>query len=138
MPTAEIEARDVLFIRDGRRILNGASLSAPAASAALEGLSVSGKSTLLRVLTTLTECDSGQSLLGGMDARRIPPRVFRAKVAFVPQQSAMFEGAVAANLSMGSGDSRSFPAPPRCYWGGGNRTLKVPEPLVSPLPVVHL
>lgn len=102
MPTSEIEARDVVLTREGRRILDGASLRiAPAEIAALEGPSGSGKSTLLRVMATLMECDSGQVLLGGEDAARIPPRVFRKRVAYVPQLPPMFEGTVAANLAMG-------------------------------------
>lgn len=102
MLNAGMEARDVVLARGGRRILDGASLRmAPGEVSALQGPSGCGKSTLLRVMATLTECDSGQVLLGGVDARTIPPRVFRKRVAYVPQLPPMFEGTVASNIATG-------------------------------------
>jgi putative ABC transport system ATP-binding protein len=97
-----IEARDLVFTRGGQRILDGASLAIePASIASLQGPSGSGKSTLLRLMATLAEPDSGQVLLGGVDAQKIPPREFRKRVAWVPQQPPMFEGTVADNLEAG-------------------------------------
>ena len=102
MLNAGMEARDVVLQRGGRRILDGASLWVePGGVAALQGPSGCGKSTLLRVMATLVECDSGQVLLGGVDAREIPPRVFRTRVAYVPQQPPMLEGTVATNIATG-------------------------------------
>jgi putative ABC transport system ATP-binding protein len=101
MPPA-IEARELVFARSGQRILNGASLALePAAIASLQGSSGSGKSTLLRLMATLAEPDSGQVLLGGVDARTLTPREFRKRVAWVPQQPPMFEGTVGDNLEAG-------------------------------------
>jgi putative ABC transport system ATP-binding protein len=40
-------------------------------------------------------------LLGGREAKEIPPVEFRTRVAFLAQQPAMFEGSVLANLGAG-------------------------------------
>jgi putative ABC transport system ATP-binding protein len=100
--TAALEAKDVVFVRDGRRILDGASLTlARGETATIEGPSGSGKSTLLRVMATLLEPDSGTLVLDGVDARSIPPPLFRKRVAYVAQNPPMLDGSVAHNVSAG-------------------------------------
>jgi putative ABC transport system ATP-binding protein len=97
-----LEARGVVVSRGGRRILDGASLLVHAGEAlAVQGPSGSGKSTLARVLSTLAEPDEGAVLLGGVDARTLPPAQFRRRVAFLAQQPAMFAGTVRDNLGAG-------------------------------------
>jgi putative ABC transport system ATP-binding protein len=99
---ATLEARELVLVRGGRRILDGASLSVQGGEAvALEGPSGSGKSTLLRALATLVEPDSGTVLLGGTDARTVPPPTFRTRVAYLPQLPPMFDGTVAHNVGIG-------------------------------------
>jgi putative ABC transport system ATP-binding protein len=99
---AAIEVRDVVLVREGRRILDGASLRVSQSECvALQGPSGCGKSTLLRVMATLLEADSGSVLFNGVDSRQIAPRTFRTRVAYVPQQPPMFEGTVASNISTG-------------------------------------
>ena len=78
MASLAIEARNVVFSRDGRRILDETSLSVASGEVvALQGPSGCGKSTLLRVMATLIELERGQLLLSGVDTRETPPRVFR-------------------------------------------------------------
>ncbi|MFL5364302.1 MAG: ATP-binding cassette domain-containing protein, partial [Myxococcales bacterium] len=97
-----LEARDLVVLREGRRILDGASLAVDAGEAvAVQGPSGSGKSTLVRTLATLIEPDSGAVLLEGRDAREIAPTRFRTRVAFLAQQPAMFAGTVRDNLEAG-------------------------------------
>jgi len=97
-----LEGRDLVVVREGHRILDGASLIvAPGEAVAIQGASGSGKSTLVRTLATLIEPDDGQVLLGGHDARTIAPTVFRTHVAFLAQQPAMFPGTVRDNLVSG-------------------------------------
>jgi ABC-type iron transport system FetAB ATPase subunit len=91
-----------VVLREGRRILDGASLVVDAGEAvAVQGPSGSGKSTLVRTLATLIEPDSGAVLLEGRDAREIAPTRFRTRVAFLAQQPAMFAGTVRDNLEAG-------------------------------------
>ena len=98
---AEIEARELVLVREGRRILDGASLRVRAGEAvAIEGPSGSGKSSLVRALATLIEVE-GAVLLDGEDARKIAPTDYRRRVAFLAQAPAMFPGTVAENLLAG-------------------------------------
>jgi len=100
--TSALEARGLVVVREGRRILDGASiLVRPGEAVAIQGPSGSGKSTLARTLATLVEPDEGSVLLGGKDAREIEPTRFRTRVAFLAQQPAMFAGTVRDNLGVG-------------------------------------
>jgi ABC-type iron transport system FetAB ATPase subunit len=97
-----LEARDVVVLREGRRILDGASiLVRPGEAVAIQGPSGSGKTTLARALATLVEPDAGTVMLDGQDAREIAPTRFRTRVAFLAQQPAMFVGTVLDNLGAG-------------------------------------
>jgi len=63
-----LEGRDLVVVRGGRRILDGASIRVgPGEAVAIQGPSGSGKSTLIRVLSTLLEMDEGSLLLDGRD-----------------------------------------------------------------------
>jgi putative ABC transport system ATP-binding protein len=100
--TSVLEGRELVVLREGRRILDGASiLVKPGEAVAIDGPSGSGKSTLARALATLVEVDAGTVLFEGQDAREIAPTEFRTRVAFLAQQPAMFTGTVRANLGAG-------------------------------------
>jgi putative ABC transport system ATP-binding protein len=100
--TSTLEGRELVVVRDGRRILDGASIVVrPGEAVAIEGPSGSGKSTLARTLASLLDPDEGKVFLGGRDAREIPPVEFRTRVAFLAQQPAMFEGTVLDNVGAG-------------------------------------
>jgi putative ABC transport system ATP-binding protein len=89
-------------IREGRTIVDGASLAVERGEkVAIAGASGSGKSTFLRAVATLIPIDGGRVILDGADAHAIPPTVFRARVAFVPQQPPMLPGTVADNVGKG-------------------------------------
>lgn len=89
-------------MREGRRILDGASILVRAGEAvAIEGPSGSGKSSFARALATLTEVDSGIVLLDGRDVHELAPTDYRKRVAFLAQQPAMFAGTVRENLESG-------------------------------------
>ncbi|OJY16135.1 MAG: hypothetical protein BGO98_25100 [Myxococcales bacterium 68-20] len=97
-----LEARDVRFTVRGRHIVDGVSLSLGAGEVVtIEGASGSGKTTFLRILATQVEPDAGTILLDGTDARAITPSVFRTRVAYVLQESPMFDGTVADNVATG-------------------------------------
>src|SRR6266852_3148748 len=100
--SATLQGRELVVLREGRRIVDGASiLVRPGEAVAIQGPSGSGKSTLARALATLIEADAGAVLLDGHDAREIAPTAFRTHVAFLAQQPAMFPGTVRDNLVTG-------------------------------------
>jgi putative ABC transport system ATP-binding protein len=100
--TSLLEARGLVVLREGRRIVDGASiLVRPGEAVAIQGASGSGKSTFARALATLVEADAGTVLLDGQDAREIEPTHFRTRVAFLAQQPAMLAGTVRKNLGAG-------------------------------------
>lgn len=101
MPCA-IEARDLRVIREGRTIVDGASLAVSCGEkVAIAGASGSGKSTFLRAMATLIPIDGGQVRLDGVDAITLPPTVFRTRVAYLPQAPPMLPGTVADNVAAG-------------------------------------
>jgi ATP-binding cassette subfamily B protein len=77
-----------------------AQLSAPAL-VALVGDSGAGKSTLLRLLLRLLTPESGRVLLGGTDLALLPDAELRRAVAYVPQESALFQASLRDNLLLG-------------------------------------
>ncbi len=100
--TSLLEARDLVVLREGRRILDGATIAVrPGEAVAIQGPSGSGKTTFARALATLVEADAGTVLLDGQDAREIAPTQYRSRVAFLAQQPAMFAGTVRDNLAAG-------------------------------------
>ena len=88
---------------DGARpALRGLTLELPAAgSVALVGPTGAGKSTVADVLLRFIEPDGGGVSAGGVDLRRIDPRAWRSRIAWVPQRPALFSGTIAANLCLG-------------------------------------
>jgi putative ABC transport system ATP-binding protein len=65
------------------------------------GPSGSGKSTFLRLINRLSETDSGDILINGMDIKNYPPVELRKKVGMVFQVPVVFRGSVRDNLGFG-------------------------------------
>ncbi|NUP06834.1 MAG: ATP-binding cassette domain-containing protein [Polyangiaceae bacterium] len=97
-----LEARDLRVVVQGREIVAGASLALRRGDVVtIHGASGGGKTTFLRALALLTEITSGAILLDGIDAGTIAPSTFRRRVAYVLQESPMFDGSVADNVATG-------------------------------------
>ena len=102
MDRALLVARDITVLRDGKRVVQGASVTLEAAAMlTIQGGSGSGKSTLLRAMATLIPIASGQVLFEGQDVHAIGISEYRRRVAYVPQLPRMFEGTVADNVRSG-------------------------------------
>ncbi len=78
------------------------SLEVPAGkTAALVGLSGGGKSTLMNLLLRFYDVNDGRILIDGQDIRSVTLHSLRQAMAFVPQESMLFDDTVRANIAYG-------------------------------------
>jgi subfamily B ATP-binding cassette protein MsbA len=94
---------DVTFrYPDGRTGLNGLSFVAePGLTVALVGPSGAGKSTALGLIPRLHDALSGSVRIDGADVRDVSLASLRDAIAYVGQDSLLFDDSVAANIRMG-------------------------------------
>jgi ATP-binding cassette, subfamily B, bacterial len=76
----------------------------PGETIALVGPSGSGKSTALKLIIGLIRTTRGRILLDGQDLETLDMRTFRRHIAFVPQDSILFDGTVRENITYGMPD----------------------------------
>ncbi len=67
---------------------------------AITGASGSGKSTVSKLIAGIYSPQSGKILFDGMEAKEINHRYFYSKVAIVSQNTRLFDGSVADNITM--------------------------------------
>ena len=65
------------------------------------GISGSGKSSLINLVPRFYDVSAGQVLVDGVDVREYDLKALRDKIGYVPQQSVLFKGTVASNVSYG-------------------------------------
>jgi putative ABC transport system ATP-binding protein len=83
------------------RVLDAIDLAAEAGTLTdVVGPSGSGKTTLLLGLARLLPGVTGELLLAGESASAIEPRIWRMRVAYLPQRSALVPGTVGHNLTL--------------------------------------
>jgi ATP-binding cassette subfamily B protein len=108
-PRGEITFKDVRFAYPGRPqmpTLDGVSFRAqPGETIALVGPSGAGKSTIFNLLLRFFDPQVGEVLIDGVDARSADLEQWRARMALVPQDVALFAGTVADNIRYGSPDA---------------------------------
>lgn len=68
---------------------------------ALVGASGSGKTTLMALLPRLYEPSSGRILIDGIDAQELTLASLRANIAYVSQETVLFNDSIAANIAYG-------------------------------------
>lgn len=89
---------------DGKQTLEGLSLHIePGQSVALTGPSGAGKSTLAGLLLRLHDATDGKILIDGHDIRTFKIGSLRAQIGLVPQETTLFHGTVAENITLGAG-----------------------------------
>ncbi|HEX4261204.1 MAG TPA: ABC transporter ATP-binding protein [Acetobacteraceae bacterium] len=98
---------DVRFIYpDGRHGLRGLDFAAePGLTVALVGPSGAGKSTALSLIPRLYDVAGGRILLDGADLRAVSLASLRAAIAYVGQDTLLFDDTIAANIRMGRPDA---------------------------------
>ncbi|HYG26467.1 MAG TPA: ATP-binding cassette domain-containing protein, partial [Caulobacteraceae bacterium] len=88
--------------------LEGVSFrAAPETTVALVGPSGAGKTTLVRLALRLIDPQEGRVLIDGVDLRRLKHSALRGAVALVPQDVALFNDTLYANIAFGRPGSTS-------------------------------
>ena len=91
---------------EGSAGVHDVSFRVPAGkTAALVGLSGSGKSTLMNLLLRFYNINSGSIRIDGQDLHDITLHSLRNAMAFVPQESMLFDDTVRANIRYGREDA---------------------------------
>ena len=87
---------------DGRAGLRGLSFeAAPGLTVALVGPSGAGKSTALALIPRLQDVGAGRITIDGADVRDVALASLRDAIAYVGQDTLLFDDTVAANIRMG-------------------------------------
>ncbi len=90
------------YYAPGAAGVDGVTLDVPAGkTAALVGLSGGGKSTLMNLLLRFYEIQDGGISIDGQDIRDVTLASLREAMAFVPQESMLFDDTVKANIAYG-------------------------------------
>jgi ATP-binding cassette subfamily C protein LapB len=88
--------------QESPRALKSVSLRfEPGERIAILGRIGSGKSTILRILAGIYQPSEGMVDVDGLDLRQLDPSDFRARVAYVPQDSRLFNGTLRENVLLG-------------------------------------
>ena len=91
---------------DGRPGLRGLDFeAAPGTTVALVGSSGAGKSTALSLIPRLMDATAGAVLIDGADVRATTLATLRDAIAYVGQDTLLFDDTVAANIRMGRPDA---------------------------------
>ncbi len=92
---------DFRFGKKGPYQLNDVNLEIPSGSfVGIVGQSGSGKSTLMKLLPRLYQPDQGRIFVDDYDIGKVDLSSLRRQIGIVPQDSLLFEGTVAENISL--------------------------------------
>jgi ATP-binding cassette subfamily B protein len=109
-PRGEIAFRDVSFsypLRPDTRALHHVSFrAAPGERVALVGPSGAGKTTIFALLLRFYDPDGGAVEIDGLAVNEVALPELRSRFALVPQDTALFDDTVAANIAYGVKDAK--------------------------------
>ncbi len=110
----EIEFRNVSVSFAGVKALDDVSFLVRAGeSVGITGRTGSGKTLIVQLITRLTNPDSGEILIDGIDHRRYPVEVIRRFIGLVPQEPFLFSDTIAENIAYGVPEAPAEELAPR-------------------------
>ena len=102
---ASVSLKNVHFAYQEKEVLHGINLDIRDGEyIAFVGPSGSGKSTIAKLIASMWDVNSGQVSVGGVNIKNIPLDAYMDMVAYVSQDSYMFNDTVMNNLKTGSTD----------------------------------
>ncbi len=101
---APVHGHELTFGYRSSPVLHDLQLRIPAGrTLAIVGPTASGKSSLTLLLARLWDPDAGRVELDGRDLRALAPGVVASEVAYVAQDTFLFDDTVLGNLTLGAG-----------------------------------
>jgi len=102
--TQEIEFEDVIFCYQPRQpVIKKLNLTIPAGQTlAIVGGNGCGKSTLMNLLARFYDPHYGKIMIDGKDIRQMHPKKVRQQIAWVTQDSVLFNGSLWENICYGN------------------------------------
>ena len=103
----EIEFDNILFAyKPNQPVLRNVSLKIPyKQTLAIVGQNGCGKSTLVNLLARFYDPHVGRILVDGVDIRKTNPKKLRRQIAWVTQNSSLFQGTIWENIAYGTRDA---------------------------------
>lgn len=103
-PRVTVDKLDFTYPDSSKPALSDVKFSiSPGSFTAITGPSGSGKSTLVDLILGFLKPTSGFILVGDLDPMTAQ-KVWPGKISYVPQDVQIFEGSIAENISLGSGE----------------------------------
>lgn len=98
----EISFENVCFAYHGTLVLHDINLRVkPGSTVAIMGMTGSGKSSLVNLITRYYDCTAGQILIDGINVRDWPLETLRRQIAVVMQETFLFSDTIAENIKFG-------------------------------------
>ncbi len=95
------------YSKNGEKVLKDISFTAnPGDTIGIIGTTGSGKSTLVKLIARLFDCDEGEILLDGRSIQAYDLSTLRKAIGFVPQKATLFSGSIESNLKYGKYDAK--------------------------------
>lgn len=104
----ELEFDNVSFVypdADKPTIKNVSFKAAKGTTTAIIGSTGSGKSTIVNLIPRFYDVTNGTIKFDGVDIKKLPQKVLRDNLGFVPQQAVLFYGTIKDNLKFGKKDA---------------------------------
>jgi ATP-binding cassette subfamily B multidrug efflux pump len=98
----EISFENVSFAYQGTLVLHDINLRIkPGSTVAIMGMTGSGKSSLINLITRYYDCTAGQIAIDGINVRDWPLSTLRRQIAVVMQETFLFSDTIAENIKFG-------------------------------------